>query len=67
LVLWTKLSHQLLQFRGTDLWPCRLDGLVNRTIDIFFPNGILVEVPCELSDQIQCNTDRRSFNGDRHR
>ncbi|KAK3940895.1 glycosyl hydrolase family 76-domain-containing protein [Diplogelasinospora grovesii] len=52
---------------GSDIWKTRLDGLLNRTIEVFFPDGIMVEVSCELKDRMQCNTDQHSFKGYMHR
>jgi mannan endo-1,6-alpha-mannosidase len=44
-----------------------MNGLVNRTIEIFFPNGIAIEPTCELPTKIQCTTDQLSFKGYLHR
>ncbi|EFX03582.1 putative dfg5 protein [Grosmannia clavigera kw1407] len=52
---------------GSDIWRERVEGLVNRTLDIFFPNGIAVELSCELAERVQCNTDMLSFKGFLHR
>ncbi|KAJ4410633.1 hypothetical protein N0V82_009183 [Gnomoniopsis sp. IMI 355080] len=52
---------------GSDLWSGRVQGLVNRTISYFFPNGVAVEPACELNDKIQCDTDQLSFKGYVHR
>jgi mannan endo-1,6-alpha-mannosidase len=56
-----------LQTNGSAIWEQRLNGLVNRTIDVFFPNGIATEVTCELATNIQCTTDQLSFKGYLHR
>ncbi|KAK3323815.1 putative dfg5 protein [Cercophora scortea] len=48
-------------------WKDRLARLVNRTIEIFFENGPMVEVSCELPDRITCKTDMLSFKGYAHR
>jgi mannan endo-1,6-alpha-mannosidase len=34
---------------------------------VFFPNGIAVEISCELNNTIQCTTDMLSFKGYIHR
>ncbi|KAG7283996.1 hypothetical protein NEMBOFW57_010354 [Staphylotrichum longicolle] len=52
---------------GSEKWRARTAGLVNRTIDHFFPNGIMVERACELEDRVQCNVDQHSFKGYMHR
>ena len=41
--------------------------MLNRTIDHFFPDGIMVERSCELDDRVQCNVDQHSFKGYMHR
>ncbi|KAK4142909.1 glycoside hydrolase [Dichotomopilus funicola] len=48
-------------------WRGHVTGLVNRTIEFFFPEGIMVERACELEDRVQCNTDQHSFKGYMHR
>ncbi|AEO70851.1 glycoside hydrolase family 76 protein [Thermothielavioides terrestris NRRL 8126] len=48
-------------------WQTRLQGLLNRTLDFFFPDGILVEIMCEHPDSIGCTTDELSFKGYMHR
>ncbi|KAM7185116.1 putative glycoside hydrolase [Naviculisporaceae sp. PSN 640] len=52
---------------NTQLWETRLVALANRTMGIFFPGGIMVEVACELPDKVQCTTDMLSFKGYVHR
>lgn len=41
--------------------------MTNRTLDFFFPNGIAVEVACELTNSIQCTTDMLSYKCYLHR
>ncbi|KAK0637060.1 glycosyl hydrolase family 76-domain-containing protein [Bombardia bombarda] len=48
-------------------WRDRLTRLMNRTIDVFFYTGPMVEVSCELDDRIMCKTDMLSFKGYAHR
>ncbi|KAK3346109.1 glycosyl hydrolase family 76-domain-containing protein [Lasiosphaeria hispida] len=48
-------------------WRARVQGLLNRTTEHFFPNGIMVERACELEDRVQCNVDQHSFKGYMHR
>jgi mannan endo-1,6-alpha-mannosidase len=46
---------------GSDLWQQRVQGLMTRTIEVFFVDGIPIEHPCEPSQQ--CDTDQLSFKG----
>lgn len=46
-------------------WKMRLDSLLQKTLDTFFPGGIATEVDCELSDS--CTVDMKSFKGYAHR
>ncbi|KAI1390905.1 glycoside hydrolase family 76 protein [Hypoxylon trugodes] len=46
---------------GNDTWKQRVDGLVKRTTDFFFDDGIVVERPCESFNQ--CDQDQQSFKG----
>lgn len=56
------------QTSGSDIWRGRLQGLVNQTILVFFPDGgAAVERSCEEADKIQCTTDMKSFKGYLHR
>jgi mannan endo-1,6-alpha-mannosidase len=40
---------------GSSIWYQRTDGILNRTLQIFFPNNIAYEVTCEAA--LKCNTD----------
>ena len=42
-----------------------MEGLLNRTIEFFFPDGIAYEVACE--SHMSCTTDMLSFKGYLHR
>ena len=42
-------------------WKSALDGLLNRTLDVFFPDGVLSEIACEA--QNSCTTDMKAFKG----
>ncbi|KAI1080664.1 glycoside hydrolase family 76 protein [Whalleya microplaca] len=44
---------------GQDTWKQRTDGLVKRTADFFFDDGIVVERPCESFGF--CDFDQQSF------
>lgn len=46
---------------GNSTWKARLDGLVNRTVNFFFDDGIVVERPCESFNL--CDFDQQSFKG----
>ncbi|KAK5659206.1 hypothetical protein OQA88_1297 [Cercophora sp. LCS_1] len=52
---------------GAEKWRARVAGLLNRTVDHFFPEGIMIERACELEDRVQCNVDQHSFKGYMHR
>ncbi|KAH8894283.1 mannan endo-1,6-alpha-mannosidase DCW1-like protein [Thozetella sp. PMI_491] len=52
---------------GSPVWKERLDGLVSRTIEVFFSQGPMVEISCELDDRVSCKTDMLSFKGYVHR
>ncbi|KAL2260485.1 hypothetical protein VTK26DRAFT_5489 [Humicola hyalothermophila] len=57
----------MYNYTQSEKWQQRLTGMINRTIDHFFPEGIMVERSCELPDRIQCNVDQHSFKGYMHR
>ncbi|KUJ15962.1 mannan endo-1,6-alpha-mannosidase [Mollisia scopiformis] len=46
---------------GSSQWKSTLDGLLNQTISIFFPDGIATEVACESHST--CITDMYAFKG----
>lgn len=52
---------------GSDVWRERVEGLLNRTTELFFSTGTVVEISCELDEKVQCNTDQLSFKGFLHR
>jgi mannan endo-1,6-alpha-mannosidase len=52
-------SADLIQTNGSAIWQQRLDGLLNRTISLFFPDGIAYEIACE--PKLSCTTDMYSF------
>lgn len=45
------------------MWKQRINGLLDRTLEVFFSEGPAIEVSCELPDHIQCKTDMLSFKG----
>ncbi|KAK3389814.1 glycosyl hydrolase family 76-domain-containing protein [Podospora didyma] len=48
-------------------WLDRVTKLTRRTIEVFFYDGPIVEISCELEDRVQCKTDMLSFKGYTHR
>lgn len=60
-------TNESPQTNGSDVWKERTQGLVDRTVEVFFHNGPAVEVSCELQNSIQCKTDMLSFKGYLHR
>ncbi|KAI0152120.1 glycoside hydrolase family 76 protein [Hypoxylon sp. NC0597] len=50
---------------GDDDWKERVDGLVSRTLEVFFPNGVAFEPACELNGK--CNSDMHFFKALLHR
>lgn len=59
--------HPQTEGKEREKWRPRVAGLLNRTIEHFFPDGIMVERACELEDRVQCNVDQHSFKGYMHR
>lgn len=49
---------------GDAVWKGRIEGLLGRTMEVFFPDGIAFEPSCEPG---HCNTDMESFKGYLHR
>ncbi|KAI3316542.1 glycoside hydrolase family 76 protein [Xylariaceae sp. AK1471] len=49
---------------GEEKWKKMVDGLANRTIEVFFPDGVAKEVACEPS---HCNSDMAFFKSFLHR
>ncbi|KEZ38781.1 Mannan endo-1,6-alpha-mannosidase [Scedosporium apiospermum] len=47
------------------MWKTRIDGLLARTLEVFFPDNIAYEVSCEPG--LTCTTDMYSFKGYVHR
>ncbi|KAI1417035.1 glycoside hydrolase family 76 protein [Hypoxylon sp. FL1857] len=50
---------------GDDDWKERVDGLVSRTLEVFFPNGVAFEIACEK--QGACNSDMYFYKSILHR
>ncbi|KAI8299086.1 Mannan endo-1,6-alpha-mannosidase [Colletotrichum sp. SAR11_59] len=46
---------------GDAKWKTRLDGLIQGTMNVFFPNNIAFEIACE--EHNTCTTDMLSFKG----
>ncbi|KAK4227130.1 putative glycoside hydrolase [Podospora fimiseda] len=52
---------------GAQFWADHLQYLTNRTLEVFFPRGIMKEVACELENLNQCTADMLSYKGYVHR
>lgn len=48
---------------GKEIWDARLTAVTKRTLEWFFPQGIAIEMACELDTHVQCTTDMLSFKG----
>ncbi|KAK6076649.1 glycosyl hydrolase family 76 [Seiridium cupressi] len=59
------LAHLYNMSDGADRWKTKLDFLLPRTLEFFFPNGTAVEPACEEGGT--CTTDMLSFKGFLHR
>lgn len=46
---------------GNETWKDRLDKLTDRTLEVFFPDGVAVERTCESAET--CNTDMTFLKG----
>lgn len=58
-------AHMFNYTNGNETWKGRVEGLLDRTLDLFFPNGIAYEIACE--SRMSCTTDMLSFKGYLHR
>ncbi|KAH8682116.1 family 76 glycosyl hydrolase [Xylariales sp. PMI_506] len=50
---------------GNEVWKARINGLLSRTFQYFFPDGVAFEPACESTGS--CNADMRSFKSFLHR
>ncbi|KAI1206518.1 glycoside hydrolase family 76 protein [Annulohypoxylon truncatum] len=50
---------------GADDWKQRIDGLVSRTLEVFFPDGVAFEAACEKASI--CNSDQVFYKSLLHR
>ncbi|KAI1658347.1 glycoside hydrolase family 76 protein [Daldinia decipiens] len=57
-------SAFMYNLTGNDTWRTRVDGLVDRTLEFFFPDGVATEVACE---ETSCDSDMEFFKGMLHR
>ncbi|CAL3962650.1 unnamed protein product [Diplocarpon coronariae] len=48
------------QTNGSAIWETRVNGLLNQTINVFFPEGIAYEVACEAA-LVHCTIDMFSY------
>ncbi|POS75999.1 glycosyl hydrolase family 76 [Diaporthe helianthi] len=58
-------AHMYNYTNGNETWKARVQGLLDATIKVFFPNNIAYEVACE--EHMTCTTDMLSFKGYVHR
>ncbi|KAM0333394.1 hypothetical protein ACHAQA_002055 [Verticillium albo-atrum] len=54
-------AHMYNYTDGSEKWKTRVEGLLARTIEIFFPNNTAYEVACEK--KMSCTVDMLSFKG----
>ncbi|KAH8195532.1 hypothetical protein TruAng_010292 [Truncatella angustata] len=59
------LAHLYNMSNGADEWKSKIDLLLPRTLEYFFPNGSAIEVACEFAGT--CTVDMLSFKGFLHR
>jgi mannan endo-1,6-alpha-mannosidase len=57
----TGAAHMYNMTNGASKWKTALDGLLNNTLNTFFPGDIMVEVACESAQS--CNTDMKAYKG----
>lgn len=57
----TGLAHMYNITSGDEKWRSELDGLLNRTLSVFFPGGIATEVACEPKET--CTIDMMAMKG----
>ncbi|KAK7921525.1 family 76 glycosyl hydrolase [Apiospora marii] len=65
-LLLTGAAYMYNQTNGDQTWKKRLDGLLARTLELFFPDGVAAEVACE-SKRYTCNGDMKQYKGMLHR
>ncbi|KAI0111718.1 glycoside hydrolase family 76 protein [Daldinia grandis] len=58
-------SALMYNITGNDTWRSRVDGLADRTLELFFPDGVATEIVCEKKKT--CNSDMHFFKGILHR
>ncbi|KAI2783352.1 glycoside hydrolase family 76 protein [Daldinia loculata] len=58
-------SAFMYNLTGNDTWRTRVDGLVDRTLELFFPDGVATEIACE--EEKSCTSDMYFFKGMLHR
>ncbi|KAI0852805.1 glycoside hydrolase family 76 protein [Daldinia vernicosa] len=57
-------SAFIYNITGNDTWKARVDGLVDRTLELFFPDGVATEIACEKNS---CTSDMHFYKGILHR
>jgi mannan endo-1,6-alpha-mannosidase len=57
----TGVAHMYNVTSGNEKWKTALDGLLNLTLGVFFPNGVATEIACET--KASCTVDMKAFKG----
>ena len=57
----TGAAHMYNVTAGGSEWKAALDGLLNRTLSVFFPDGVANEIACESHGT--CDVDMKAFKG----
>lgn len=65
-LLLTGAAYMLNQTGGDETWKKRVDGLLDQTLKIFFPDGVASEVSCETRSY-NCPGDMQQYKGMLHR
>ncbi|KAK6824586.1 glycoside hydrolase family 76 protein [Apiospora arundinis] len=64
-LLLTGAAYMFQQTNSDETWKKRIDGLLDRTLKFFFPDGVAKEVACERNGQ--CIIDMKMYKGMLHR
>lgn len=57
----------LHNYTGNPIWLPRVRGLLNGTLNVFFPEGIAKEISCESTEVPTCTEDMLTYKGYTHR
>ncbi|KAK8087505.1 glycoside hydrolase family 76 protein [Apiospora phragmitis] len=67
-LLLTGAAYMLQQTNNDETWKKRVDGLLDHTLETFFPDGVAFEVACEMPGSgYTCNVDMEQYKGMLHR